>query len=417
MYLHLQYYCCWLLLFIANVTGFHLHPVLRPRIVLSARSKKASDADSSMDAAKRAALDGVLTQIERSYGRGSVVRLGDHDAMCVECISSGAIPLDVALGGAGFPKGRVIEIYGPESSGKTTLALHIIAECQKSGGIAAFIDAEHALDPLYAKNVGVNIDDLLVSQPDSGEMALDVVDQLVRSSAVDVIVVDSVAALVPRAELEGDMSDQQIGLQARLMSKALRKITGSLALSQCTVVFLNQLRSKVGVLYGSPEVTSGGNALKFYASVRLDTRRKEILPDNSGIRVKVKVVKNKIAAPFKSVLIDILFGTGIDRLGCTLDAALDIGIVERKGSWYAYQGNNLAQGRQNVIELFKGDADLYSELENEVRLALSNLGDASSNIVIASEDSEENDALIPTLTDDFDEVGTLPFASGDAFME
>jgi recombination protein RecA len=369
-----------------------------------------------MDAAKRAALDGVLTQIERSYGRGSVVRLGDHDAMRVQCLSSGAIPLDVALGGGGFPKGRVIEIYGPESSGKTTLALHIIAECQKSGGIAAFIDAEHALDPIYAQNVGVNIDDLLVSQPDSGEMALDVVDQLVRSSAVDVIVVDSVAALVPRAELEGDMSDQQIGLQARLMSKALRKITGSLALSQCTVVFLNQLRSKVGVLYGSPEVTSGGNALKFYASVRLDTRRKEILPDNSGIRVKVKVVKNKIAAPFKSVLIDILFGTGIDRLGCTLDAALDVGIVERKGSWYAYQGNNLAQGRQNVIELFKGDADLYQQLEKEVRLALSD-GSAMTNIVASEAPEGDEEAIIPTLTDDYDEAGALPFGNGATFLE
>merc|ERR1719464_92817 len=258
----------------------------------------------------------------------------------IESTPTGSLTLDVALGGGGYPKGRVVEIYGPESSGKTTLALHAIAECQKKGGTAAFVDAEHALDPVYAAGIGIDVEDLLVSQPDSGEMALDIVDQLVRSSAVDVIVVDSVAALVPRAELEGDMSDMQVGLQARLMSKALRKITSSLSLSQCTVIFLNQLRSKVGVIYGSPEVTSGGNALKFYASVRLDTRRREVLPDNMGIRCKVKVVKNKISAPFKIIELDILFGEGIDKMGCLLDAALDLDVAERKGSWYAYRGKN-----------------------------------------------------------------------------
>lgn len=418
-----------------------IHRRYRPSQHAAARPKKVvhdEDEDDTQDGgrdnhpidpAKRAALDGVLNQIDRSYGRGSVVRLGDADRMRVDCISSGALTLDVALGGGGFPKGRVIEIYGPESSGKTTLALHIIAECQKSGGIAAFIDAEHALDPAYATNVGVRIDDLLVSQPDSGEMALDIVDQLVRSSAVDVIVVDSVAALVPRAELEGDMSDMQIGLQARLMSKALRKITGSLSLSQCTVVFLNQLRSKVGVLYGSPEVTSGGNALKFYASVRLDTRRKEILADNSGIRVKVKVVKNKIAAPFKSVMVDILFGTGIDRMGCTLDAALDLNIVERKGSWYAYQSTNIAQGRQNVVDILKNDPEMALQLENDVRLALSTEEgkDALANSIVTTElpppDDNAMDMMIPPSLSDssFDDnvsaLSASAYGADDSFLE
>jgi recombination protein RecA len=278
----------------------------------------------------------------------------------------------------------LVEIYGPESSGKTTLALHAIAESQKQGGTAAFVDAEHALDPAYAANIGVDVDDLLVSQPDSGEMALDIVDKLVRSSAVDVIVVDSVAALVPRAELEGDMGDAQIGLQARLMSKAMRKITGSLSLSKCTVIFLNQLRSKVGIIYGSPEVTSGGNALKFYASVRLDTRRKEILPDNTGIRVKVKVVKNKVAAPFKAVMLDVLFGGGIDSTGCMLDAALDLDIIERRGSWYAYNGKQMAQGRQKAVEYLKSNLDIGAAVEDQVRDALATFGKPS-------EESEEAD--------------------------
>lgn len=301
-------------------------------------AKRRSDkSEVSHNDPKKAALEGVLNNIERSYGKGSIMHLGDSARMIVECISSGALTLDVALGG-GYPRGRVVEIYGPESSGKTTLALHAIVGAQRSGGTAAFIDAEHALDPEYAAKLGVDTQSLLISQPDSGEMALDIVDQLVRSSAVDVIVVDSVAALVPRAELEGDMSDQQIGLQARLMSKAMRKITGSLNMSKCTVIFINQLRQKVGVIYGSPEVTCGGNALKFYSSVRLDIRRKEILPNNIGIKAKVKVVKNKIAPPFKLVELDILFGRGIDAAGCLLDAALELDLLERRGSYYAYKG-------------------------------------------------------------------------------
>lgn len=371
--------------------------------VLLAKRKEEDPEKPAVNPAKKAALDGVLNQIERNYGRGSVVRLGDAENMKVESISSGSLTLDAALGG-GYPKGRVVEIYGPESSGKTTLALHAIAESQKRGGTAAFIDAEHALDPAYAQKLGVDIDNLLVSQPDSGEMALDVVDQLVRSAAVDVIVVDSVAALVPRAELEGDMSDAQIGLQARLMSKAMRKITGSLALSQCTVIFLNQLRSKVGVIYGSPEVTSGGNALKFYASVRLDSRRKEILPDNLGIRVKVKVVKNKVAAPFKTVNLDILFGSGIDTVGCMLDAAVDLNIVERRGSWYAYDGQNVAQGRQNVIDLLKQDAKLSAKFSESVRVALSNL-----NVPAAIKDDAAGE--------DFPAAGDFEMEEQESFME
>lgn len=364
-----------------------------------------------MDPAKRAALDGVLNQIERSYGRGSIVKLGEANNMVVDCIGSGSLTLDAALGG-GYPKGRVVEIYGPESSGKTTLALHAIAESQAQGGTAAFVDAEHALDPAYAASLGVDIDSLFVSQPDSGEMALDVVDQLVRSSAVDVIVVDSVAALVPRAELEGDMSDSQIGLQARLMSKAMRKITGSLALSQCTVIFLNQLRSKVGVIYGSPEVTSGGNALKFYSSIRLDTRRKEILPDNLGIRVKVKVVKNKVAAPFKAVNLDIMFGSGIDRLGCTLDAAMDLNIVDRRGSWYAYKGNNLAQGRQNVVDLLKKDEALSAQLESDVRMALDNMAPSAQN----KAEVEEYDEVVAKV-DEHDELAVAEMEEEGSYLE
>jgi recombination protein RecA len=385
----------------ASVSAFVVDPRQSSRTLnlsrMDAKKAKAADkeadaeADDGVNPAKKAALLGVLNQIERSYGRGSIVKLGDAAHMRVDTIGSGSLTLDAALGG-GYPKGRVVEIYGPESSGKTTLALHAIAEVQRTGGIGAFVDAEHALDPAYAASLGVDVDNLFVCQPDSGEMALDVVDKLVRSAAVDVIVVDSVAALVPRVELEGDMSDAQIGLQARLMSKAMRKITGSLAMSQCTVIFINQLRSKVGVIYGSPEVTSGGNALKFYASVRLDTRRKEILPDNVGIRCKVKVVKNKVGAPFKTVNLDILFGSGIDSMGCTLDAALDLNIVERKGSWYAWTGGeNLAQGRVNAVDLLKKEPELAARLESEVRLAFKEMG---RPVKAATSDGKDDDVPV-----------------------
>ncbi len=318
---------------------------------------------------KQKALSMVLTQIERNFGKGSIMRLGDASRMKVETISTGALTLDLALGG-GLPKGRVIEIYGPESSGKTTVALHALAEVQKAGGVAAFVDAEHALDPVYAKALGVDINQLLVSQPDTGEMGLEVVDQLVRSAAVDLVVVDSVAALVPRAEIEGEMGDAHVGLQARLMSQALRKITGSIGKSQCTVIFLNQLRQKIGISYGNPEVTTGGNALKFYASVRLDIRRIQTLKKGTeefGIRAKVKVAKNKVAPPFRIAEFDILFGQGISTLGCLVDLAEQTGVIVRKGAWYSYGGDNIGQGRDNTIQRLLEDAAFAAQVETQVR--------------------------------------------------
>lgn len=317
---------------------------------------------------KQKALTSVLTNIERNFGKGSIMRLGEASRMQVETIPTGALTLDMALGG-GLPKGRVIEIYGPESSGKTTLALHAIAEIQRQGGVAAFIDAEHALDPYYAENLGVNIEDLLISQPDTGEMGLEICDQLVRSSAVDLIVIDSVAALTPRAEIEGEMGDSHMGLQARLMSQALRKITGNIGKSKCTVIFLNQLRLKIGVTYGNPETTTGGNALKFYASVRLDIRRIQTLKkgnDQFGIRVKVKVAKNKVAPPFRIAEFDIIFGEGISILGCLLDIAEEYDIVVRKGAWYSFEGNNVGQGRDNTIIRMKEDPEFAAKVKELV---------------------------------------------------
>lgn len=332
---------------------------------------------------KEKALGLVLNQIERNFGKGTIMRLGDAARMKVATVPSGALTLDLALGG-GLPKGRVIEIYGPESSGKTTLALHAIAEVQKAGGVAAFVDAEHALDPTYSAALGVDIENLLVSQPDTGEAALEIVDQLVRSAAVDVVVVDSVAALVPRAEIEGEMGDAHMGLQARLMSQALRKITGNIGKSGCTVIFLNQLRQKIGVTYGNPETTTGGNALKFYASVRLDIRRIQTLKrgtEEYGNRAKVKVAKNKVAPPFRIAEFDIIFGKGISTLGCILDMAEETGVVTRKGAWYSYNGDNIGQGRDNTIQYMEQNSEFARNIEQQVRQKLELGAAVSANSV------------------------------------
>jgi recombination protein RecA len=333
---------------------------------------------------KEKALNLVLKQIERNFGKGSIMRLGDATQMKVETIPTGALTLDVALGG-GLPKGRVIEIYGPESSGKTTLALHAIAEVQKAGGVAAFVDAEHALDPTYSAALGVDIENLLVAQPDTGESALEIVDQLVRSAAVDIVVIDSVAALVPRAEIEGEMADNQMGLQARLMSKALRKIAGNIGKSGSTVIFLNQLRQKIGVTYGNPEVTTGGTALKFYASVRLDIRRAQTLKKGSegeyGIRARVKVAKNKVAPPFRVAEFDIIFGQGISSLGCLLDLAEDTNIVIRKGAWYSYDGDNIGQGRDNTLKYLEENLELATKVEQQVREKLATGAEVAANSI------------------------------------
>ncbi|AFZ20230.1 recombinase RecA [Allocoleopsis franciscana] len=343
---------------------------------------------------KEKALNLVLNQIERTFGKGSIMRLGDATRMKVETISTGAITLDLALGG-GLPKGRVIEIYGPESSGKTTLALHAVAEVQKAGGVAAFVDAEHALDPTYSAALGVDIANLLVSQPDNGEAALEIVDQLVRSSAVDIVIIDSVAALVPRAEIEGEMGDNQVGLQARLMSKALRKVAGNIGKSGCTVIFLNQLRQKIGVTYGSPEVTTGGNALKFYASVRLDIRRIQTLKKGSegeyGIRAKVKVAKNKVAPPFRIAEFDIIFGSGISRLGCLVDLAEQTGVITRKGAWYSYNGDNIAQGRDNTVKYLEENAEFAANVDKQVREKLDMGAVVQANSVSPVEVEEEDE--------------------------
>ncbi len=326
-----------------------------------------------MNEEKRKALDAVLTQIEKAYGKGAIMKLGDEAGNTdIEVIPTGCLSLDLALGIGGLPRGRMIEIYGPESSGKTTVALHAVAEAQKLGGIAAFIDAEHALDPVYAKALGVNLDDLYVSQPDTGEQALDIVDHLVRSSAVDIIVVDSVAALTPKAEIEGDMGDSHVGLQARLMSQALRKLTAIVNKSKTCVVFINQLREKVGVMFGNPEVTPGGKALKFYASIRIDVRKTDILKDTEGAagnRTRAKVVKNKLAPPFRQAEFDIMYGEGISQEGCLIDLGVQYDILGKSGAWYSYEGSKIANGKEKMRQFLKDNAELAKEIEMKIRAA------------------------------------------------
>ena len=322
---------------------------------------------------KLKALDAALTQIEKQFGKGSVMKLGDQGAnMNVETVPTGSLSLDIALGLGGIPRGRIVEIYGPESSGKTTVALHMVAEVQKRGGIAGFIDAEHALDPVYARNIGVDIDNLYISQPDNGEQALEITETMVRSGAVDIIIVDSVAALVPKAEIDGDMGDSHVGLQARLMSQALRKLTGVISKSNCTVIFINQLREKVGIMFGNPETTTGGRALKFYSSIRMDVRRIESLKQSGeviGSRTRIKVVKNKIAPPFKEAEFDIMFGQGISREGDILDLAANVNVVNKSGAWYAYLGEKIGQGRENAKLYLREHPDVMEEIEHKVRIA------------------------------------------------
>lgn len=341
---------------------------------------------------KQKALEAALSQIERAHGKGIIMRLGQKSAVEIEAISTGSLSLDIASGIGGFPCGRIIEIFGPESSGKTTLALQVIAEAQKKDGVCAFIDAEHALDPLYARKLGVKIEDLLLSQPDSGEQALEIVDTMVRSGAISVLVVDSVAALVPKAELEGEMGDSHMGLQARLMSQALRKLAGSISRSNCMVIFINQIRSKIGVMFGSPETTTGGNALKFYASMRLDIRRIGALKDKENIignQTRVKIVKNKMAPPFKVVEFDIMYGEGISKTGEVLDIGVQAGVIEKAGSWYSHKGQRIAQGREGAKTYLKDNPELLQTIENEIK---QNSGTLSDNMVLSIDQIAANEA-------------------------
>lgn len=329
---------------------------------------------------KNKALDSALAQIEKAFGKGSIMKLGAHEALQVEVIPTGSLGLDLALGVGGIPKGRVVEIFGPESSGKTTLTLHVVAECQKMGGTCAFIDAEHALDPVYAKKLGVNIDELVISQPDTGEQALEIADTLVRSGAIDLVIIDSVAALVPKAELEGEMGDSHMGLQARLMSQALRKLTGSISRTNCTVIFINQIRQKIGVMFGNPETTTGGNALKFYASVRIDIRRIGAIKDKEeviGNQTRIKIVKNKVAPPFRVVDSEILYGEGFSKTGELIELGVKIGLVEKAGSWFSYKGQRIGQGKENARQYLKDNPDTAAEIEKAIRANAANVAGVS----------------------------------------
>lgn len=351
------------------------------------REEESMANEIKMDENKKKALEAAVAQIEKQYGKGAVMKLGDNAKMTVEAIPTGSIGLDLALGVGGIPKGRIVEIYGPEAGGKTTVALHMVAEVQKLGGIAGFIDAEHALDPVYAKKIGVDIDNLYISQPDTGEQALEIAETMVRSTAIDIVIVDSVAALVPKAEIEGDMGDSHVGLQARLMSQALRKLTGVIGKTSCSVVFINQLREKVGVMFGNPETTTGGRALKYYASVRLEVRRGEQIKKDGeviGSRTKIKVVKNKVAPPFRSADVDIIYGEGISRVGELVDIAAEQDIVQKSGAWYAYDGNKIGQGRENAKDYLTTHPEIMHEIEGKVREKL-----------FAETETEENEGSGP----------------------
>ncbi len=372
--------------------------------------KKTVGAEAGASAEdKKKALETAIKQIEKDYGKGAIMKMGENTQMAVQAVSTGSVALDMALGVGGLPKGRIIEIYGPESSGKTTLALHSIAEVQKLGGEAAFIDAEHALDPVYAKALGVDIDNLLVSQPDSGEQALEICDALVRSGAIDIVVIDSVAALVPQQEIDGDMGASHVGLQARLMSQALRKLSGTISKTNCIVIFINQLREKVGVMYGNPEVTTGGRALKFYASVRIDIRKTEALKKGTevyGNRVKCKVVKNKVAPPFTVAEFDIVYGTGISKSGEVLDMATELGILEKSGAWFYYDGNRIGQGKENARQFLESDPSLIAEIEEKIK-AMGTPKEIDRDDMDDDDDEELDIRLLDIDEDDDDEGDAL----------